>query len=109
MNHEYQDNVSLELARRVAEELPRRAEWIALARANLARWKQLNADAPRLVQCYDEWERLLERPAAEIAAILVQRTDEGQRLRQNSPFAGALTPQAVWAIKERCRRAASAA
>ena len=61
------------------------------------------------MQCYDEWERLLERPAEEIAAILVQRTDEEQRLRQNSTFAGALAPREVWAIKERRRRATSTA
>ena len=45
----------------------------------------------------------------EIAAILVQRTDEEQRLRQNSTFAGALAPREVWAIKERRRRATSTA
>ncbi|HEY3863964.1 MAG TPA: hypothetical protein VGO59_18975 [Verrucomicrobiae bacterium] len=45
------------------------------------------------------WSQLLLRPEQEIASILTAETDEGQRLRQNSPFVGALNAREVWGIK----------
>jgi len=97
--HELRDKSSLEMARRIAAGLPTRPEWLALARENLSRWSELNRDAPGLLNCYDEWREILEMPVPEICAILTADTDEGQRLRQNSPFAGALSPSEVWEIK----------
>lgn len=107
--HEAQDRASLEMGRRIAAELARRPEWLALARANLERWSRRNADAPGLLRCYDEWKAILERPLAEIIEILSTDTEENRRLRQNSPFAGALTPQEVWEIKRKVRNDQSAA
>jgi hypothetical protein len=101
MGHEIQDAVSLELARRVAAELPQRPEWIELARANLERWSRQNQNAPGLMRCYSEWRQLLLRPVPEVVAVLTATTEESQRLRQNSPFAGALSPKEVWEIKAR--------
>ncbi|MBX3377726.1 MAG: hypothetical protein KF678_12070 [Phycisphaeraceae bacterium] len=109
MGHEYQDRVSLEMARRVALGLPSNPEWITLARENLARWKQVNHDAPGLLRAYSEWESILDRPVAEICGVLLQETDEGQRLRQNSPFAGVLSAAEVWDIKRRVRHEQNAA
>jgi hypothetical protein len=43
MGHEVQDQVSFELARRVAEGLPKHPEWIELARTNLDRCGSRNA------------------------------------------------------------------
>ncbi len=40
-----------------------------------------------------EWERLLNGPVDRILAALTDRSLRGRELRQNSPFAGALTPQ----------------
>ena len=42
-------------------------------------------------------------------ATLAAETETGQRLRQNSPFAGILSPDEVWEIKLRHRHATSAA
>lgn len=109
MNHAVQDLASLELARRIATGLPQHPEWLELARANLQRWSRLNAGVPSLLRCYQEWEELLKRPLDQIRASLTAETREGQRLRQNSPFAGALTPREVWEIKSRCRHATTAA
>lgn len=97
------------MGRLIAAELPRRPEWITLARENLDRWSRLNAGAPSLLRCYQEWKCLLDLPVSEICAILTAMTDEGHRLRQNSPFAGALSPQAVWEIKRRFRHDQTAA
>ncbi len=103
MNHRRQDRVSLEIARRVAAGLADHPEWIETARENLSRWRRLNRDAPGLLRCYQEWDSLLDLPPAEIASRLTAVTDEGQRLRQNSPFAGVLAPATVWDIKRRYR------
>lgn len=99
MLHTEKDRISLELARAIAERLPGRPELIELARENLRRWQDRNADSPRLLACYAEWSAILERPIEEVAELLVDPSDEGQRLRQSSPFAGALSPSEVWAIK----------
>ena len=107
MGHEVQDQVSLELARRVAAGLPDHPEWIEVARANLERWARHNQGAPALLRCYAEWQRLLARPLSEIAEVLTGETDEGQRLRQNSPFVGVLDPAEVWELKSRLRRHAA--
>ncbi len=45
-----------------------------------------------------EWLPLLERPWEEIRAILLDESDEGQRLRQTDPFCGILSPQERWEI-----------
>lgn len=103
MGHETHNQVSLEIARRVATELGRSPGWIEFARANLDRWSQRNADAPRLLACYREWRAILERPIPEIVGVLLDASDEGQRLRQSSPFAGVLSAREVWEIKRRLR------
>jgi len=45
----------------------------------------------------------LANDVVEIRAILTAETDEGQRLRRNSPFAGILSPGEVLEIKARHR------
>lgn len=109
MSHEYQDRVSLELARRIAAQLPHRPELLELARDNLDRAITRNQDAPAMLRACTEWREILERPIDQIIDILTSETDEGQRLRQNSPFAGGLPPREVWEIKRRLRNDQSAA
>ena len=103
MNHSVQNAVSLEMACRIADGLPEHQEWIDFANANLERWSRLNAGVPSLLRCYAEWRKLLANDVVEIRAILTAETDEGQRLRQNSPFAGILSPGEVLEIKARHR------
>lgn len=93
----------MEISRRIAAELAQRPEWIGLARENLNRWKERNKDAPRLVAGYNEWLVILNRPLREISAILTAETDEGQRLRQNSPFVGVLPREEERAIEAAVR------
>lgn len=108
MSHELTDAISLEPGRRTAERLGDKPELIAIAQENLTRWSRLNADAPSLLRCYMEWQDLLMRPLQEICDVLSSDTEESQRLRQNSPFAGVLSAREVWEIKQRFRHAASA-
>ena len=93
----------MEIARRIARDLSSRPDWIELARANLTRWRQINANAPGLLRCYDEWDALLVQPVEAICRVLTDASDEAVRLRHNSPFAGALTPSEIWNIKTRVR------
>jgi hypothetical protein len=45
-----------------------------------------------------EWLEILRRPWPEIRAILLDDSEESQRLRQNDPFCGILTPRERWEI-----------
>ena len=103
MDHQVQDEISLEIAVRVAARLRASPELVSVARENLARWSRLNAGAPSLLRCYAEWRQILDRPLDQVCETLCAQNEEGQRLRQNSPFAGILSPAEVWEIKRRLR------
>ena len=105
MKHSETDQVSLELGRRVAERLRWQPELVAFARANLARWSRQNTSAPSLLRCYAEWQEILSRPVDKICDLLCSESDDAQRLRQNSPFAGVLPPAEVWEVKSRFHHA----
>lgn len=109
MNHVEIDRVSLALARCVAERLRTRPELIGVARDNLARWSKQNVSSPSLLRCYSEWQAILTQPLENVCALLCAETEEGQRLRQNSPFAGVLSPAEVWEIKAQYRHATATA
>jgi hypothetical protein len=108
MLHESHDAVGLVIAQRIARDLGTHPEWIELAKSNLDRWSSRNRNALSLLSCYQEWRELLQRPAGEIASILLAQTDQGQRLRQNSPFAGVLSPSEIWRIKRQVHEATAA-
>jgi hypothetical protein len=109
MNHGNIDQVSLALGRRVAERLRRQPELLDQARANLDRWSRRNASVVSLLRCYAEWQEILCRPVEDICTLLCAETDEAQRLRQNSPFAGILAPAEIWAVKASLRHASAVA
>ncbi len=99
MQHELHDLVGLEIAKRVVMNLRSDPDLLNLARANLRNWRERNSGAPTLLACYQEWEELLKKPLEEICSTLCLETDEGCRLRQNSPFAGLLSSREIWEIK----------
>jgi hypothetical protein len=51
-----------------------------------------------------EWQALLDKPWAEVRAILLEDGDEGQRLRQTDPFCGILTPSERWQVYREMRQ-----
>lgn len=104
MGHELQDQISLEIGRRTAARLRERPDLLSVARDNLENWSRRNQGSPSLLRCYAEWEVLLSRSLKHICELLCAETDESQRLRQNSPFAGILSPAEVWSIKAEFRR-----
>ena len=81
------DLFNLMLHRAVAERLRKSPESVLqIARNNLQNW--LKNDEYALV----EWQDILETKTPEqIIKIISEDTDEGQRLRSSSPFAGVLS------------------
>lgn len=85
-SHRQAELLSLAYHRAIAKGLsPQR---IADARARLVRWRLQGRIHPTYG---DAWERLLTLPVQEIASVIVADDDRGRDLRQNSPFAGALS------------------
>ncbi len=62
------------------------------ARETCRRWLRDYGPDPNV----EEWSRILERPWLQIKSILLDDSEEGKRLRQNSPFAGVLPPRQRW-------------
>ena len=81
------DLFNLMLHRAVAEKLRQSPKAVLqIARNNLNRWLQ-DSNSALL-----EWQTILETHAPEeICKIISQDTDQGQRLRSSSPFAGVLS------------------
>jgi hypothetical protein len=87
------DLFSLSLHRAVAEKMiTNEAEVLRIARSNLERW--LKSPSFEGVERFAllEWQNILNnhRPD-EIRSLMTAETDDGQRLRSSSPFAGVLT------------------
>jgi hypothetical protein len=66
---------------------------LAMARETCARWHRDNPSP-----AFAEWLELLKSDWEQIRAVLLDAGPDGQRLRQNSPFCGVLTPAKRWAI-----------
>jgi hypothetical protein len=99
--HQEVDRRSLEMVRRIVAKIdadPAR-EGPAHAKSVCERWVAQGIVSAR------EWLPLLERPWEEVRAILLEESDEGQRLRQTDPFCGILTPAERWEIYREARRA----
>ena len=47
----------------------------------------------RLSRASREWKEILSRPWAQVRKILLEDSDEGQRLRSSKPFAGIVTEE----------------
>jgi hypothetical protein len=87
-SHQWIDRRSLALHEAVAAKLAADPALLDLARANLGRWL-----SGRPIAALREWQELLETASLqEILTILRSSDERSARLRQSSPFAGALTP-----------------
>jgi hypothetical protein len=92
------DERSLALARAIVAKIdddPTR-RGLALARETCARW---NRENPSPVVA--EWQKILGQHWGQVREVLLADTEDGQRLRQSSPFCGVLTPSERWAIYQR--------
>jgi len=94
MRHDLIDQRSLDLNRLVAKKIRQQPELMNLVRAKLDRTL---AESYLSESCKDalcEWQTIFSlKSFEEILEILVEDSDEGQRLRQSTPFSGILSQQ----------------
>ena len=93
--HQEIDQRSLAMARCIVERIDSDPDHAGLekARATCSRWFTVRPE-PAIA----EWLEILQKPWKEIRTILLDDSEEGQRLRQSDPFCGILTPRERWAI-----------
>jgi hypothetical protein len=98
--HQAIDRRSLKMVRRIVAKIDADPQQRGLAHARevCARWVARGNVPAR------EWMTLLERSWSEIRALLLDPSDEGQRLRQSDPFCGILTPAERWEIYREAAR-----
>ena len=98
LENNFIDLFNLMLHRAVAEKLRHNPESaLQTARRNLKKWLKNNSLA--LI----EWQTIIETETPEeIIKIITQDTDEGQRLRSSSPFAGVLSESEREKIWSQC-------
>lgn len=94
------DLVALDYHRLVAERLRADPETVLRdARENLRRWMPIHAGTGSALALL-EWQQLLDtKTVPQLIAIILEDSDEGQRLRSSTPFAGYLTDEeslALW-------------
>ena len=100
----FSDLVSLALHRVVAVRLRSNPNLVRQAETNLQNWLSRNPNT----QAWIEWRAILENESLEnILKIITAETDEGQRLRSSSPFAGLVAVEERRAIIEYCEKAKS--
>lgn len=88
IGHPHLDALSLAMAKIIVQRIDDDPTLIRVAHEYLEdeerRWGQL-CEASR------EWKEILTRPWSEVREILLDESDEGQRLRSSKPFAGIVT------------------
>jgi len=100
----FSDSISLALHRAVAFRLRSNPHLIRQAETNLQKWLNRNPNT----QAWLEWRTILEKESLEnILKIITAETDEGQRLRSSSPFAGLVSAKERRAIIEYCEKTKS--
>lgn len=97
-SHQWIDYVDLMAHRAMARKIRRQPKLFSRARRNITRWEKSNRGCPQPLQ---EWKRILrENNLATVLRIMTRADEEGNRLRQSSPFCGILTErerEAIWA------------
>ena len=93
--HQQIDQRSLALARAIVAKIdgdPARTGLIK-ARSTCERWLRA-----RPLPAIREWQEILKLSWEQIRAVLLDKSEAGQRLRQSDPFCGVLTPHERWEI-----------
>jgi hypothetical protein len=88
--HQRIDERSLAMARAIVEKIdldPER-QGFAQARATCERWFRQRPEP-----AIGEWLTILRKPWEEVRLILLDPSENGQRLRQSDPFCGILTAE----------------
>ena len=84
------DRMGLAYARIQAKKIDADRTLLQVGLDNIERWAELYGDLPH---AHEEWRNLIVgEPWESLRDILIEESDEGQRLRSSSPFAGIVTP-----------------
>ena len=84
------DRRVLEMTRVIVAKIDRDRALVRVGIENIERWTRQNEGY--LPRCHAEWKELIEtHPWERLREILLEQSDEGQRLRSSHPFAGILT------------------
>lgn len=96
-SHQWIDFVDLMAHRAMARKIRRMPVLFNRVRRNIARWEKCNRSCPEPLR---EWKEILrENDMQEVLRIVSRAGEEGNRLRQSSPFCGILTEterEAIW-------------
>ena len=94
-SHQFLDLLSLVFHLAVAARLTAAPDLVLRqARENLNNWLKLHPPDSRTGKSLREWQRLIKsRKLTTLLSKMTEDSDEGQRLRQSSPFVGVLSPQ----------------
>ena len=95
VGHPHIDARSLAMAKIIVKRIDADPALIERARRYLANEVERRGS---LSQASREWEQILTRPWSEIRGILLDESDEGQRLRSSHPFREIVTEQERLAI-----------
>ena len=109
-SHTFIDTFALLYHRAVSAALREQPEVIINhARQTLRRWMAREGVGSGEMLTLKEWQEILDSSSvARLIEIITEESDEGQRLRSSSPFAGVLAPEERLEILETCEQGATA-
>jgi hypothetical protein len=97
LSHQWIDLVDLAMHRAIARKIRRQPRLFIRAQRTLARWEKIKRACPPPLR---EWKQILRDNDMNCVLRIMSRADEeGNRLRQSSPFCGILTEkerEAIW-------------
>ncbi|HMV48826.1 MAG TPA: hypothetical protein PLD20_19125 [Blastocatellia bacterium] len=107
--HRFLDQLNLGYHRLVAAHLLADPDAVInQARSNLRRWLADYEPGSGDARAFEEWQHLLETlSVSELAKILIEDSDEGQRLRSSTPFRGILSSEERKELRSRYEKAAT--
>ena len=89
LSHQWIDLVDLMAHRAMARKIRRQPALFNRAARNIARWEKSNRGCPAPLR---EWKQILsENKMGQVLRLMTRSDEEGNRLRQSSPFCGILT------------------
>ena len=98
IGHPHIDDRILDACRLIVQRIDDDPERFHIALENL---EGQRARQGRLSRASEEWRAILDRPWVEIRALLLEGSDEGQRLRSSHPFRGLVSADEHYAITAR--------
>lgn len=95
------DRRVLELTRLAVARIDEDPALVRIGLENIERWTRARGHLPR---CHAEWKALIEKqPWERLRQMLLEESDEGQRLRSSHPFTGLVTEAERNAIHDATR------